>query len=175
LCRFDFAPARLLSRQARKIRPLPGVIKREWRPCRRNRMTPDAQTRRAGDCALCRRTGFCGRCDRRHQAVFQRVGVGPSRLALEAYAEAAKGVSIYPEGSARILREAVGYAYGLDAARIVCGNGSDELLHHARQRLSQPRRRGAVQRARFSRLSHRGAWPTALCRLRCRRTICAPT
>ena len=54
--------------------------------------------------------------------------LGPSRLALEAYAEAAKGVSIYPDGSARILREAVGYAYGLDAARIVCGNGSDELL-----------------------------------------------
>lgn len=54
--------------------------------------------------------------------------LGPSRLALEAYAEAAKGVSIYPEGSARILREAIGAAYGLDAARIVCGNGSDELL-----------------------------------------------
>ena len=36
---------------------------------------------------------------------------------------------IFPtEGSARILREAIAEAYGLDASRIVCGNGSDELL-----------------------------------------------
>lgn len=54
--------------------------------------------------------------------------LGPSPEALKAYAEAARSVSIYPEGSARILREAVGEAYGLDPARIVCGNGSDELL-----------------------------------------------
>jgi histidinol-phosphate aminotransferase len=54
--------------------------------------------------------------------------LGPSRLALAAYREAAKGVGVYPEGSARILREAIGAAYGLDASRIVCGNGSDELL-----------------------------------------------
>ena len=54
--------------------------------------------------------------------------LGPSPKALEAYSAAASAVSIYPEGSARILREAVGEAYGLDPARIVCGNGSDELL-----------------------------------------------
>jgi histidinol-phosphate aminotransferase len=54
--------------------------------------------------------------------------LGPSKLALAAYEAAAKDVAVYPEGSARILREAVGHAYGLDAARIVCGNGSDELL-----------------------------------------------
>lgn len=54
--------------------------------------------------------------------------LGPSPKGLAAYAGAAEGVSIYPEGSARILREAVARAYGLDAARIVCGNGSDELL-----------------------------------------------
>jgi histidinol-phosphate aminotransferase len=54
--------------------------------------------------------------------------LGPSPMALAAYEAAAKGVSIYPEGSARILREAVAAAYGLDASRIVCGNGSDELL-----------------------------------------------
>jgi len=54
--------------------------------------------------------------------------LGPSPLALAAYDEAAKGIAIYPEGSAKILREAIGEAYGLDASRIVCGNGSDELL-----------------------------------------------
>jgi histidinol-phosphate aminotransferase len=54
--------------------------------------------------------------------------LGPSPMALAAYEAAAKGVSLYPEGSARILREAVAAAYGLDASRIVCGNGSDELL-----------------------------------------------
>lgn len=54
--------------------------------------------------------------------------LGPSPLALQAYKEAALDVSIYPEGSAKILREAIGETYGLDASRIVCGNGSDELL-----------------------------------------------
>ncbi|MBU6299880.1 MAG: histidinol-phosphate transaminase, partial [Alphaproteobacteria bacterium] len=54
--------------------------------------------------------------------------LGPSSLALAAYEKAAKDVAVYPEGSASILREAIGEAYGLDASRIVCGNGSDELL-----------------------------------------------
>ncbi len=54
--------------------------------------------------------------------------LGPSPLALQAYQEVAKDASIYPEGSAKILREAIGETYGLDASRIVCGNGSDELL-----------------------------------------------
>jgi histidinol-phosphate aminotransferase len=54
--------------------------------------------------------------------------LGPSPKALAAYAKAAADVSIYPEGSAHILREAVGEAFGLDPERIVCGNGSDELL-----------------------------------------------
>ena len=35
----------------------------------------------------------------------------------------------YPDGSASALREAIGRAFGLDPARIVCGAGSDELLH----------------------------------------------
>ncbi len=54
--------------------------------------------------------------------------LGPSPLAVEAYEAAVKNLSIYPEGSAKILRDAIGEAYGLDGARIVCGNGSDELL-----------------------------------------------
>ena len=54
--------------------------------------------------------------------------LGPSPKALEAYRAAAKGLSIYPEGSAEVLREALAQHYGLDPRRIVCGNGSDELL-----------------------------------------------
>jgi len=54
--------------------------------------------------------------------------LGPSPKAVEAFEAASAGIDIYPEGSARILREAIGESYGLDPARIVCGNGSDELL-----------------------------------------------
>ena len=54
--------------------------------------------------------------------------LGASPLAVAAYKDAAGGLDIYPEGSAKILREAIAKTYGLDAGRIVCGNGSDELL-----------------------------------------------
>jgi histidinol-phosphate aminotransferase len=53
---------------------------------------------------------------------------GPSPHALKAAERALSTVGLYPEGSARILREAIADFYGLDAARIVCGNGSDEIL-----------------------------------------------
>ena len=35
----------------------------------------------------------------------------------------------YPEGSSRVLREAIGRSFGLDPERIVCGAGSDEMLN----------------------------------------------
>jgi histidinol-phosphate aminotransferase len=54
--------------------------------------------------------------------------LGPSPRAVEAYHAAADKLELYPEGSARLLREAIGETYGLDPARIVCGNGSDEML-----------------------------------------------
>lgn len=54
--------------------------------------------------------------------------LGPSEKALEAYSAAAKGLSAYPDGGANLLREALGRRFGLDPERIVCGNGSDELL-----------------------------------------------
>ena len=54
---------------------------------------------------------------------------GPSPRAVEAYLEAVRSLSRYPDGSARSLREAIGKLYGLDPARIVCGAGSDELLN----------------------------------------------
>jgi len=54
--------------------------------------------------------------------------LGPSPVAVEAFEAAAGVLEIYPEGSAKILREALGQAHGLNPERIVCGNGSDELL-----------------------------------------------
>jgi len=55
--------------------------------------------------------------------------LGPSPKAIEAYLAEAGQLSRYPDGSARSLREALAARYGLDAARIVCGAGSDELLN----------------------------------------------
>jgi histidinol-phosphate aminotransferase len=54
--------------------------------------------------------------------------LGPSPLAIEAYRANADRLHVYPEGSARILRDAIASTYGLNPERIVCGNGSDELL-----------------------------------------------
>ncbi len=53
---------------------------------------------------------------------------GPPPAAMEAYAALAKELHRYPDGNATALREAIGARFGLDPARIVCGNGSDELL-----------------------------------------------
>ena len=52
----------------------------------------------------------------------------PSPLAVEAYRSAAANLELYPDGSVKILREAIAESFGLDASRIVCGNGSGELL-----------------------------------------------
>jgi len=54
---------------------------------------------------------------------------GPSPKAKEAYRRAAADLEDYPEGSSRVLREAIGRAFGLDPARIICGAGSDEILN----------------------------------------------
>jgi len=50
---------------------------------------------------------------------------GPSPKAVAAYEAAEPRLGAYPEGSARILREAIAAHYGLAPDRIVCGNGSD--------------------------------------------------
>jgi histidinol-phosphate aminotransferase len=55
--------------------------------------------------------------------------LGTSPKAKEAYRALADMVHIYPEGSSRLLREALGEVHGLDPARIVCGFGSDDILH----------------------------------------------
>lgn len=53
---------------------------------------------------------------------------GPPPGAIQAIASMAQEAHRYPDGGATALREAIGARFGLDPARIVCGNGSDELL-----------------------------------------------
>ncbi len=54
--------------------------------------------------------------------------LGASAKAMAAYAACAKAMNFYPDGSASVLREAIAARYRLNAANIVCGAGSDELL-----------------------------------------------
>ncbi|ACK50177.1 histidinol-phosphate aminotransferase [Methylocella silvestris BL2] len=55
--------------------------------------------------------------------------LGPSPRAKEAVRAAAEGLEAYPEGTARVLRMSIGAKFGLEPERIVCGAGSDEILH----------------------------------------------
>ena len=54
--------------------------------------------------------------------------LGASPAAIDAVAQAAKGMERYPDGGASQLRRAIAAKYGLDADRIVCGSGSDEIF-----------------------------------------------
>jgi histidinol-phosphate aminotransferase len=54
--------------------------------------------------------------------------LGPSPRAIAAYRALADDMHRYPDGGADALREALARHYGLPADRIVCGNGSDELI-----------------------------------------------
>jgi histidinol-phosphate aminotransferase len=55
--------------------------------------------------------------------------LGPSPKAIEAYRAVGAHLEDYPDGAAGDLREAIGAAFGLDPARIICGAGSDDLLN----------------------------------------------
>jgi histidinol-phosphate aminotransferase len=64
-----------------------------------------------------------------HKLSSNETPLGPSPKAIEAFQTAATALELYPDGSARELRVAIGEAYGLDPERIVCGAGSDEILN----------------------------------------------
>ena len=53
---------------------------------------------------------------------------GPSPKAVAAYTDAGANLHLYPDGGCTDLRDALAALHGLDAARIVCGAGSDELI-----------------------------------------------
>ncbi|NQV21001.1 MAG: histidinol-phosphate transaminase, partial [Rhodospirillales bacterium] len=54
--------------------------------------------------------------------------LGPSPRAVAALEQIANQVHRYPDGGSEDLRVALGAHYGLDPARIVCANGSDEIF-----------------------------------------------
>src|ERR1700754_4246278 len=56
--------------------------------------------------------------------------LGPSPKAVEAFRHAADRLEDYPDGSARLLREAIGRSFNIDPALVVVGIGSGELLHY---------------------------------------------
>jgi histidinol-phosphate aminotransferase len=53
---------------------------------------------------------------------------GPPPEAIAAMQAAAATMHRYPDGGMAALRAAIGERFGIDPARIVCGNGSDELI-----------------------------------------------
>ncbi|MEE9586525.1 MAG: histidinol-phosphate transaminase, partial [Hyphomicrobiaceae bacterium] len=54
--------------------------------------------------------------------------LGPSPKAVAAFRQAAAELERYPDGGCTALRTAIAERYGLNADRIVCGAGSDEIL-----------------------------------------------
>ena len=53
---------------------------------------------------------------------------GPSPAAVAAYQQTAHELHRYPDGGSGALRDAIASRFGCDAAGIVCGAGSDELI-----------------------------------------------
>jgi len=53
---------------------------------------------------------------------------GPGQLAKDAYHAAASTMHRYPDGTQTALRQAIAQTYDIDADRIVCGNGSEEVI-----------------------------------------------
>jgi histidinol-phosphate aminotransferase len=54
--------------------------------------------------------------------------LGPSPKAIAAYNEIAADIFRYPDGGSTELRQAIAASFNLDAERVVCGTGSDELI-----------------------------------------------
>lgn len=54
--------------------------------------------------------------------------LGPSPAAMIAFAETAAGLHLYPNTDHKSLREAIASVHGLDARRVICGVGSDEII-----------------------------------------------
>ncbi len=67
-------------------------------------------------------------CDQPIKLSANESHLGPSPRAIEAYQQVSSRLFRYPDGSQQELREAIAGVFRLDAGRIVCGNGSDELL-----------------------------------------------
>jgi len=64
-----------------------------------------------------------------HKLSSNETPLGPSPAAIAAYKAVADSLEHYPDGAATALREAIAAVHGLNPERIVCGSGSDEILH----------------------------------------------
>lgn len=64
--------------------------------------------------------------------------LGTSPKAREAFMAATADLATYPDPGAAVLREAIAAQYDLDPARVICGTGSDELLHLAASAYAGP-------------------------------------
>ena len=69
-----------------------------------------------------------GRGGKIHKLSANESAVGASPKALAAFAESAKDIERYPDGSSALLRDVIAKRHGLKAENIVCGAGSDEIL-----------------------------------------------
>lgn len=64
--------------------------------------------------------------------------LGSSPAAQAAVIEASKSLELYPDGSSSALRQAIAGKYGIDADRIICGAGSDEIFQLLARAYLQP-------------------------------------
>jgi histidinol-phosphate aminotransferase len=76
--------------------------------------------------------------------------LGPSPRAVAAYEGEKAEIHRYPDGGAGELRAAIGAAFQLDPARIVCGAGSDDLLCLLTQAYGGPGTETIVTRHAFA-------------------------
>lgn len=63
-----------------------------------------------------------------HRMASNESALGASPLAVAAYRETAANLHRYPDGTSRDVRLALAREYGIEAERIICGAGSDEIL-----------------------------------------------
>ncbi|TYC66406.1 histidinol-phosphate transaminase [Stappia sp. BW2] len=63
-----------------------------------------------------------------HKLSSNETPLGTSDAARAAIEAVARNLELYPDGSSAELRAAIGEVYGLNADRIICGSGSDEVL-----------------------------------------------
>ncbi len=66
--------------------------------------------------------------NRIHKLSSNEGAFGPPPGVRAAIAGALDGLHHYPDGEARALRAAIGARFGLDPAKIICGNGSDDII-----------------------------------------------
>jgi histidinol-phosphate aminotransferase len=65
--------------------------------------------------------------------------LGPSDAAKEAFARAVHDLHRYPNTTHATLRRAIGDVHGLDPDQIICGVGSDEIIHFLCQAYAGPK------------------------------------